>query len=283
MFSFHTHTQFCDGKADIDDFCRRAVELQFSALAFTSHAPVPFRNNYSVSFDELFEYKKAVLDAQKLYHNKLDIYLGLEADFIPEVSLSFGEWRRLVKPDFIVGSVHFVVNPDTGERWFIDGVADNYVIGLKDVFHNDIQRGVKLYFQQVREMMLMQKPEIVGHIDKIKMNNQDRFFQTSEQWYLDELEETFQAAKQAGCIVEINGRGILRGKYHECYPHVKGIQRCMELGIPMTLASDSHHPDELDLGFQIALKVAVEAGLKTVVVLEKGNWVEKEVKSFRIA
>jgi histidinol-phosphatase (PHP family) len=282
MFSFHTHTQFCDGKASIDSFCQRAVELNFSAIAFTSHAPVPFNNKYALGFEHLFDYKQAVCEAREKFKNNLDVYLALEADFIPGESISMDEWRRLLKPDFILGSVHFVVNPVTNKKWFIDGVADNYVTGLKDVFDNDVKTGVRLYFEQVREMIISQKPDIIGHIDKIKMNNQDRFFQTNESWYLDELEQTLQTVKTYGGIVEINGRGILREKYHECYPHINGIKRCIELGIPMTLASDSHHPDELDKAYRIAYDIASKSGLKTVKVFQKGEWVDKELKDVRL-
>ncbi|MFT3738948.1 MAG: histidinol-phosphatase [Breznakibacter sp.] len=279
MFSYHTHTFFCDGKASVDDFCEMAIKNGFAQLAFTSHAPVPFTNNYSLAFEKLFRYRDTVLEAKHRYSGQLDVLLGLEADFIPDTTIDFDQWRRLIQPDFIVGSVHFVKDDATGKNWFIDGAPHNFEAGLEEVFDGDIERAVRLYFKQVRTMLGTQKPEIVGHIDKVKMNNRDIYFKTHEKWYCDELAQTFECVKQHGAIVEINSRGVYRGKYHQCFPHIDGIQICMELGIPLTLASDAHQPEELRSGFELSKQIAVQAGLRQIAMFDNGTWKSVEIDS----
>lgn len=277
MFSYHTHTLFCDGKASIDEFCRTAIEKGVTQLAFTSHAPVPFENGYSLSFDKLFVFRQAVMDAKQKYAGRLEVLLGLEADYIPGMTIDFAQWRKLILPDFIVGSVHFVKDDVTGMNWFIDGAPLNFETGLADIFRGDVQRAVCLYFNQVRMMVETQSPDIIGHIDKVKMNNRDRFFKTSEHWYRDELVKTFRCVREHGGVVEINSRGIYRGKYHECFPHTDGIRQCMELGIPLTLASDAHQPDELTHGFELSKQTAIDSGLQRIVVFNDGSWNEVNV------
>ncbi|MBN2743223.1 MAG: histidinol-phosphatase [Marinilabiliaceae bacterium] len=280
FFSYHTHSDFCDGKASMSDVCEQAIDLGMKALAFTSHAPVPFENTYSLRFEALMDYRNAFDALKSRYGNRLDLFLGLEADFIPGETVSFYEWRKLLKLDFIIGSVHLVKDPLSGQKWFIDGAPENYEKGLKIVYDGDIQRGVRDYFQQVRQMIRSERPDIIGHIDKVKMNNRDRFFHPSEAWFVKDFFQTLDVVKEIGGVVEINSRGIYRGKYHECFPHVDGIRRCMELGIPLTLASDTHQPIELEHGFDLALETAVLAGVKNVVMFQPNGWQPVPVVQF---
>lgn len=272
MFSYHTHTPFCDGKAPIADFCNKAVELGYRDLAFTSHAPVPFHNNYAITFERLLEYRDEVKAAKVAFEGRLNVYFGLEADFIPGSTIDFDQWRKLLDTDIIVGSVHYVIDPLSGQRWFIDGAPDNFVWGMDNIFKGDWQRAVSAYFAQVRTMVVTQRPNIIGHIDKVKMNNRGVYFDTSQPHYQNELSLTFKTVKESGGIVEINPRGIYRNKCNECFPHVDGIRECMALDVPMTLASDSHLPEELSTGWELSFATAKTAGLETIHVYNGQNW-----------
>lgn len=280
IFSYHTHSNFCDGKATMEQVCQQALELKMSALAFTSHAPVPFANTYSLRFEKLMAYKEEFNRLKALYGNDIELYLGLEADYIPGETVSFAEWKKILNLDFIIGSVHLVKEPISGKKWFIDGAPENYEKGLKEVYHYDIRRGVSDYFHQVREMIRIEKPDIIGHIDKVKMNNRDRYFSIDTPWYLDDFTHTLNVVKEIGGVVEINSRGIYRGKYHECFPHINGIRQCIQMGIPLTLASDSHQPDELMHGFKLALDVALQAGVTDVSMFKNGCWETSKIDGF---
>ena len=47
-------------------------------------------------------------------------------------------------------------------------------------------------------MMLTQKPDIIGHFDKIKMHNQDRYFSEDEPWYRDLVMELLDTILKQG-------------------------------------------------------------------------------------
>ena len=52
--------------------------------------------------------------------------------------------------------------------WFIDGPKpETYDEGLKNVFENNIHLAVRTYFQQINEMIINQRFDIIGHFDKI--------------------------------------------------------------------------------------------------------------------
>ena len=47
LYNFHTHTQFCDGHACMEDFVTAAIATHFSHLGFTPHSPIPFSTSLS--------------------------------------------------------------------------------------------------------------------------------------------------------------------------------------------------------------------------------------------
>ena len=55
-FSYHTHSDFCDGKTSVDDVCDKAIELGLKAVGFSSHAPVPFETKWAMKFQNMESY-----------------------------------------------------------------------------------------------------------------------------------------------------------------------------------------------------------------------------------
>ncbi len=280
MFTFHTHTEFCDGKSTINEFCNEAIRLNYNKIGFTSHAPVPFENEWSLDFDKLLNYSKAIDDAKLHYSDRIDIYKGLEVDFIPSYTIAFNQFKRIIKADYFIGSIHLVENPSNGELWFIDGEKTKYFETLKQVFNGDAKIAVSQFFEQTRMMIAREKPDVIGHLDKVKMNSNHELFSENDSWYINEVQKTLEAIVEAGSIVEINSRGIYRGKYHETFPSPLIIKECIRLNIPLTLASDAHHISDLDNGFNLSLKTAIDCNVKEIAIFENDKWVLKPLFLF---
>ncbi|MCT4587454.1 MAG: histidinol-phosphatase [Carboxylicivirga sp.] len=273
-FSFHTHSDFCDGKASVEEVCQKALELGFSAVGFSSHAPVAFDTTWAMQFQNLESYIKEVNRCRLKYRGQLNIYRSLETDFVSQTrSIPFSTYRNLGQLDYIIGSVHLVNNPEkNGDLWFLDGPVENYEKGLKACFDGDIKKAVTQYYRQIQEMVLTQKPDLIAHMDKVVMNNKGRFFSEEEEWYQSIMEETLQIIAKAGVIIEVNTRGVYRGKYHTWFPNEQVISRCIELNIPLTISVDAHHPDELNAGFDEALTMLKKAGCPSLSFFEGKSW-----------
>jgi histidinol-phosphatase (PHP family) len=70
--------------------------------------------------------------------------------------------------DYTIGSVHLVRNANDDRLWFIDGSkVESYDDGLKNIFQGDVRLAVTSYYEQLKRMILSQKPDIIGHFDKI--------------------------------------------------------------------------------------------------------------------
>ena len=55
-------------------------------------------------------------------------------------------------------------------------------------------------------MITKVKPNIVGHFDKVKMHNKDRYFKEDETWYRDLVIQTIDLMKEEDLICEVNAR-----------------------------------------------------------------------------
>jgi histidinol-phosphatase (PHP family) len=271
-FNYHTHTLYCDGWDTPETFIKEAINRNMSAIGFSSHAPLSIENDYCISENKLDVYKTKIRNLQKKYHEQIDVFLGLEIDYIPGILDDFSVLQKQLALDYIIGSVHLVKEIKSGNLWFIDGPEKNYIKGLSDIFQNNIKLAVQKYFEQVSEMISLQKPTIVGHIDKVKMNNKGRFFSEDEPWYKDLLLQTLKVASNAGCIIEVNTRGIYRKRSGSLYPGIIALQEIYRLNIPVTVNSDSHKPDELTSYFPETMKILKNIGFKKIKCFNGKIW-----------
>jgi histidinol-phosphatase (PHP family) len=267
MYCYHTHTHFCDGSSHPEDYVKEALKLGFHSLGFSGHAPVPFENKFAIPENKMQEYCDTILHLKEKYRNQIQILLGLEIDGIPGIMPSFDHFRTTYGLNYTIGSVHLVYNPANGRLWFIDGaLRDTYDKGLEKIMGGDIRQGVTLYYQQIQQMIQNEKPDIVGHLDKICMHNAGRYFSSDEEWYQNLVKETLEFIAKVGGIVEINTRGIYKGRSTQLYPDATWLPILKELGIPVTISADAHQPGELALLYEETLALLQHKGFKKTFI-----------------
>lgn len=249
MTNFHTHSNYCDGKAPLREMVDFAVSHGFTALGFSGHGPLPFKNTYSIT--DYDGYCREVRALQDEYRDRIEISLGLEIDYVPGMLEDFTPLIEQGHLDYTIGSVHLIPVPgitphDSDDLWMIDGSRyETYDEGLMRHFGGDIRRGVRAYFHQENAMLERNRPTIVGHPDKIVMHNRDRYFHEDEPWYRDLALETIHLIKELGLICEINTRGIYKGRHTDYYPGKWLINEMKTLRIPVIVSTDAHMPDDL--------------------------------------
>ncbi|MBP7496063.1 MAG: histidinol-phosphatase [Bacteroidales bacterium] len=269
-YNYHTHTNYCDGSATPEKYIAQAKEMKMSALGFSAHSPLPFINTWSLKADMVNDYLTAIDNLKNIYIKDIAVFKGLEIDYIPGMSYNFREMIKVYKLDYTIGSVHLVKVESSDKLWFIDGPANKYSEGLKNLFNNDVKLAVTNYFKQLREMIVNEKPDIIGHLDKIKMNNKEQFFSTQDSWYRKLISDTLKTIKNS--IVEINTRGLYTGKYDEFYPAAFVIEECFKLDIPVTISSDAHNPADLTSYYDEAVCMLKTIGYKGVSVFKGNKW-----------
>ncbi len=126
-------------------------------------------------------------------------------------------------------------------------------------------------------MILTQKPDILGHFDKIKMHNQDRYFREDETWYRELVMELLDTVKQSGVIVEVNTRGIYKKRCNDLFPGTWVLKEMKEKGIPVTISSDAHRPEEVDGYYAGALEIIRGIGFESLLYFHEGGWKEQAI------
>ena len=276
--NLHTHTCFSDGSDLPEKYCEEAIRQGFDSLGFSDHGPVPFENSFAIKEGGLKNYVNAILQLKETSSAQevpLNIFLGLEIDYIPGISEPFEIYRTEFTFDYMIGSVHLVKNEESGKLWFIDGPDITiYDEGLREVFNNNIQQAVTAYYRQLQAMILNHRPDIIGHMDKIKMYNRGRFFSENDTWYIRLIDETLDMIRETGCIIEVNTRGLYKKRAETFFPGPEILKKAEKLDIPVTISSDAHKPHELSLGYDEAIQTLKLLGFEKTVSLTTDGWMD---------
>ena len=269
--NYHTHSTYCDGKDSLKDLIAAAGNLR--SLGFSSHAPLPLEKSWSMKAESFESYLADIRSLQA--NSSLPIHAGLEVDFIPEV-IGPHQFAHLV--DYTIGSIHFVDSFPNGDPWEIDSTTAVFEKGLKEIFRDNIVDAVVRYYELVREMVDSSCPTIVGHLDKIKMHNSKAttpYFNETDPWYQNLVDDTLWVIKESGAIVEVNTRGVYKGRTKTTYPSPWVLLKVREYDIPVTLSSDAHTSRELSSCFGDAALLLMDLGFQELSILEDGNWNKK--------
>ncbi|WP_282125724.1 histidinol-phosphatase [Marinifilum flexuosum] len=276
-FSYHTHSSYCDGKGDPEEYIKEGINLGMRAIGFSSHAPLNESVHWAMKSSNVQSYLNEISRLKEEYKSDIEVYLSLELDYIPGTTKPFKIWKNIADLDYTIGSVHLVKGDSNDEFWFLDGPDTNYSEGIQKLFHGDVEKAVSAYFHQVIEMIETQKPDVLGHIDKVKMNNKGRFFEETESWYLNLLNKTLDTLEKSNCIVEVNTRGIYKKKSDKLFPDDYFLIECCKRNIPVTIGTDAHQPSELLSHFDETGKKLKQIGFKQVSVFHKGIWIKESI------
>ena len=296
--NLHTHSTFCDGKNTLEENVLTAIEKGFTVLGFSSHSMYPFAETWHIAPNNFNNYVNEVRALAEKYQDKIKILCGFEVDYIPNITLPHKDAYKELAPDYLIGSVHYVVTGDSiysvdnstsivkddllrlyGRNQLIkeaDYTEDDGHINLLNVV--DGKKAVCEYFAAQRAMLRKGDFEIWGHPDVIrKRNDLLRFFKEDQDWYIKELKATTEVAKKADVIAEINTGGIARGAMKDFYPSATFLQLLYEAGIPVMVNSDAHNVKDLDCAFDAAMAQAKKIGYKELTYPVEGKLVHIEL------
>ena len=271
--NFHTHTSYCDGSSSPEEYVKAALKAGLVSMGFSGHAPVPMENGFAIrDEDSLADYFEELAGLQAKYAGQIDIFLGLEVDYIPGITHGFSSFRENWPLEFIIGSVHLVKNPE-GKLWFIDGPDRQlWVDGLTIDYKGDVKKAVGDYYRQLCEMVEQHKPDVVGHLDKVKMHNHGEYFSEDEPWYIDMVMACLESIRKTGCILEVNTRGLYKKRSESLFPGPRILKEMYRMDIPVTISSDAHKPEEIAMLLDFASRALQEAGYFEVYVLTGSGW-----------
>ncbi|MDG3085695.1 histidinol-phosphatase [Vibrio hannami] len=273
LTNYHTHCHFCDGKGSPDEMLARARELGFKAIGFSSHAPLPFENDFTLQQERVPEYVQTISN-MKNNLDDIEVYLGLEIDFMEGLMYPAQEKWDELELDYKIGSVHALAPPDEQYPMLsVDGPDEELDALINQVYNGDVRAMIETYYQRISDLCNQGGFDILGHYDLIKKHNlRKQFFDESAPWYKDVAVSTLDDVAKAGVIMEVNFGGMLRGATDDVYPPFWLIEEAFKKGIPMQINADAHAPKHLGVHHEYCRDLLVKAGYKTQRVLLEGKW-----------
>jgi histidinol-phosphatase (PHP family) len=276
--NYHTHTNHCDGHGEPREYAEAALRKGMPRLGFSGHNVVPFPTDWTMRAERQESYLREVREVRDRYRGKLEIFLGMEVDFIPGMTSPTSPAVRALGLDFVIGSVHFIGPSDGDHAWTVDGPREEMEAALKDGFGGDPRRLVERYYQLVAAMAESAAPDIIAHFDVVKKNNRDgRFFSEDAEWYRAAVKRALDAVRDSGSVLEINTGGVVRNTSGAFYPSPWILQEARQRGIPVLVSSDAHHPDNLDGKFAEAAQLLLGLGYRTQRQLTGRGWIDVEL------
>lgn len=275
-YNFHSHSSFSDGSHKPEEYVQEAIRLEMKGYGFSEHAPLPFDTVFSLKASNEVAYRDEIVRLKDLYHDSIDIFLALEADYIPGISEPLQSLKSRLELDYLIASVHLVKgNEPTDKLWFTDGPKHEiYDEGIMQIFNGDAKKAVTAYWHQIIQMLEEETFDVVGHIDKIKMHNKDRWFKETDNWYIALVDKAIDLIQQKDLLVEVNTRGIYKGRSASLFPGREILDKFLKKKIRIVLSSDAHHPSEINKYFDETVAELKVYGFKSVWIYTYAGWEE---------
>ncbi len=271
LTNHHAHTRFSDGVGEPAEYLARALREGFDTYTFSDHAPILLSGMGSMTLMELREYGEVIDGLREAHAGRIRVFRSLEVDYLPGLMNVSSPHILGANLDFTVGAVHYVEALPDATPWSFQRPEPVFAEGIDLIFGGSARRMVERYYELVREMVTLHPPDLVAHLDRIKKRNvNERYWKESEPWYQAAVEDTLDAVREAGVIMEVNTRGLYLNEIEDTYPSRWIVERAHARGIPLQVNSDAHRSEHINGAFARAYGMLRRIGVEAVSVFD-GN------------
>ena len=230
----------------MQEYIEVARQKGLDQVGFADHMPLPHMVDPSLTMsrEQLPVYVERVLELKEECRD-IEVKLGIEADYLPHTVSDLAPLLASYDFDYIYGSVHFL------DEWIFD--HPDYI---EEYDKHDIDDLYRRYFEVLGEAAETGLFDILAHPDLLKKFDK-RPRMDPRPLYVDLLERV----REKGMCYEVNTAG-LRWPAAEFYPERSFVEIAFSLGIPVTLGSDAHRPDQVAGAFDEALGMLHEVGYR---------------------
>lgn len=243
-YNFHSHTQFCDGRAPMETMARAAVANGMEHYGFTPHSPIPIASPCNMQLDDvevyLSEYRRIASDPSL---SACRFYAGMEVDYLGSHWGPSHPFFSSLPLHYIIGSVHFIPTR-SGELIDIDGHFDSFKRKMAEKFDNDIEYVVDTFYRQSEDMINAGGFDILGHFDKVG-HNASHYAPGIEDssFYRQRIYSLINLIIEKCCVVEINTKAY--ADHHRFFPSERYFKVLVDAGLTLPVNSDAHEPEKI--------------------------------------
>lgn len=223
--NFHTHTARCNHADGTDrEYVEAAIKSGIKVLGFSDHVPYPafpdptYYSYFRMKPAKTDDYCNSILQLQKEYKADIDIRLGFEAEYYPEM---FGELLDFLKAypyEYLLLGQHCVGKEYDNPWWSSHPTADADILSR--------------YVSQAVEGMQTGAFGYLCHPDLIHFKGDDAV-------YREQMKRICETALALDMPLECNMLGF---RDHRNYPNRRFFRLAAEYGCKVILGMDAHSP-----------------------------------------
>jgi histidinol-phosphatase (PHP family) len=246
LFESHSHTPLCKhAYGEPTEYAAIAEKRGLRGLMVTCHNPMPdgFSAAVRMSESEFDEYVELVAKTRDQWQGRVDVRLGLEADYFEGYETYLEQQLSSADFHFVLGSVHPQI-PEFREKYW----------------SNDLREVQRTYFR------LLAKSAETGLFDSIAHPDLIKNF-TSEAWnseqMLDDIRPALDRIAVTGVAMELNTSGVNK-TISEMNPFPEMLAEMQLRDIPVTLGADAHVAERVSDGYEAAMQLLQQCGFTHV-------------------
>lgn len=223
--NYHTHTTRCQHAYDTErEYIEAAIDMGIETLGFSDHIPCPFEDGYvsgiRMRMEEAPEYVSTIRKLGKEYEKYIQILVGFEGEYVPELYQKQMSMVRGLGVDYLIMGQHFTGTEQTGP--YVGNPSGDDTI-------------IREYVDTIIEGMRTGSYKYLAHPDLVNYQGMDSVYD----W---EMTRLCQAMKILNIPMEINMLGMATGRN---YPNDKFWKIAGEVGNQVILGIDAHCKEHL--------------------------------------
>ena len=242
--NYHTHTARCRHAEGMEaDYVKMAAERGLQILGMSDHTPYPFPEGYYSKMrmypQELGDYCAAIESLKKDYAGKLQVHLGVEAEYYPAF---FPELLSILRDH----NIEYMI---LGQHW--PGNEMNEIYGGRPT---DSEAVLERYYNQCIEGLQTGVYTYMAHPDMPRFTGPVEVFQKH-------AARLCREAKSCGIPLEVNLLGLREGRN---YPNIRFWEMAAQEGCQVVFGCDAHRPENVTdpTSEKIALEMVNSLGLE---------------------
>ena len=236
--NYHTHTARCGHAVGADEeYVKAAIAAGMQVLGFSDHIPwpdqVPPRDTLHMRMNRAAEYAASVCALREKYRDQIAIYLGFEAEYLPEFYEAQMKMCEELDVDYLIMGQHFLpesliyAGSRTGSRRVLERYVDTVLEGLSTGAYSclchpdlvDFAGDGAFYRKQMRRLCEgVKKMGIPLEINLLGLTTDEAVAQLDK--YLD---DAYLSHLKSVRVVHGKGTGALRNAVHQYLRRQKKI------------------------------------------------------------
>lgn len=229
--NLHTHTARCSHAEGADEeYVKAALSAGFDTLGFSDHVPWPYTSGYThprvrMDISRLGEYLESVRALQARYAGELRILAGFECEYFPAYMGWLADMAAENRLDYLILGNHYEESDETG-IYFGRLTTPAQLARYVDLTLRGLSTGL---FSYLAHPDLFMRAWPGGFDENCRAAARD----------------LFGACLSLGIPVEYNTHQRYEREEGCGYPCREMFEIAREMGVPVLIGLDAHHPEEL--------------------------------------